>query len=785
MTNQKTLDKLEYGKIIRQLKSYIQTEMAKKLADMISPSFDIEEIRTWHDEIEEAEMIRQQGKHIPIPYLQELGSAFKRLEVSASLNAREVAQIGKLLTTTNQVTDFFDQMKVEEKYYPALDIWVEQCVSLPKIIEKIHQTVSEDGSVLNSASVKLSNIRRGQTQTEQQIRNQLNQMLKSKANYLSDALITIRNERYVLPVKAEFKYQFGGTVHDQSSTGQTLYIEPQSVVELNNKLSQLHVEEKQEIERVLEEISMEIEPYVEEIRQNQAMIAQLDFIQAKADYAASINANKPKFSTDNQIALWQARHPLIDPKEIVANDILIGDQYHILVITGPNTGGKTIVLKTVGLIQLMGQSGLFIPCDEGSQLGVFDSIFADIGDEQSIEQSLSTFSSHMTNIVSIIKEATHQSMVLFDELGSGTDPQEGAALAMAILNYLRSVGATVMATTHYPELKVYAHEMPKTINASMEFDIDSLSPTYRLMIGVPGRSNALEISKRLGLREDILLDAQQGISTESQSLNEMVANLERERRETELKNATADEYLRRSESLLEDLRTEYDRYLAYKDSIFEKAKRIANEKVEDAQKEAEKLIQDIRDLQLVQGQNQTIKEHILIDKKNAFNDLKQPENLKKNKILQKAKRAQEFAVGDEVEVLSYGQRGTIIEKTGKNEYMVQMGILKMKFSSEELKALEKAKAKKKVNVQRKAGTKVNTSIDIRGQRYDAAMQKLTQYLDQALLSNHPMVTIIHGKGTGALREGVQKKLAQHSQVDHYEYSAPNAGGDGSTVVYFK
>lgn len=357
--------------------------------------------------------------------------------------------------------------------------------------------------------------------------------------------------------------------------------------------------------------------------------------------------------------------------------------------------------------------------------------------------------------------------MLFDELGSGTDPQEGAALAMAILDYLRKVGATVMATTHYPELKVYAHETPETINASMEFDIETLSPTYRLLIGVPGRSNALEISQRLGLREDILEAARSGVSQESQSLNEMVANLERERRETELKNTAADEYLKRSESLLQDLRTEYNRYLDQKEDLMEKAKRQANEKVAEAQKEAGKIVEEIRALQLEQGQSQTIKEHVLIDKKNAFDELKQPETLRKNKVLKKAKKEQQLKVGEDVEVLSYGQRGSIVEQTGDNEFVVQMGILKMKFPAEELKPLTKPKSKKRVNVQRSAGEIVSTTLDIRGHRYDAGMDKLNKYLDAALLSNHPMVTIIHGKGTGALREGVQKKLRSHPQVARY------------------
>lgn len=418
-------------------------------------------------------------------------------------------------------------------------------------------------------------------------------------------------------------------------------------------------------------------------------------------------------------------------------------------------------------------------------MGVFDDIFADIGDEQSIEQSLSTFSSHMTNTVRILEQATYQSLVLFDELGSGTDPQEGAALAMAILNYFRKVDATVMATTHYPELKLYAHDTPKTINASMEFDVTTLSPTYRLLIGVPGRSNAFDISQRLGLRADILEEARGGIDTETQSVNEMVANLERERREAELAHEEALEQLALAEQLHKDLRTEYNRWLEQKNQIVEKAKQEANEKVEDAKNQAEKILQEIRELQLEQGSRDNIKEHVLIDKKNAFDDLKMPENLKKNKVLRRAKRQRQFHEGDDVEVISYGQRGTIVEQTGAEEYIVQMGILKMKVKADELEPLDKVESKVKVNVQRSAGPKVQTTLDLRGERYENALHRLSQYLDSALLSHHPMVTIIHGKGTGALRQGVREALKRHPQVDHFEYSAPNAGGNGSTVVYFK
>lgn len=783
--NQKIYETLEFAKVQKQVEQYIQTALGKEKIKAMRISNNYDELMQWQSETEQAFSILTQRKRMPIPRLTNLNPALQRLKFEATLNGQEIAQIGRLLAATKQLIEFFDQLAKEEKYYPALTSWVNQCVHLPMIEKLIVQSIADDGSVLSTASTQLASIRRQQTQIEAQIRNQLNSLVKSKANQLSDTLITMRNDVYVLPVKAEHRHQFGGRVHDQSSTGQTLYIEPQAVMLLNQKRSELAVAERKEIERILMEISLELMPHHDDLMHNQLMVAQLDFIQARAEHAQALEAVRPKFSLENHIALWQARHPLIDPQSIVANDLIIGEEYRALIITGPNTGGKTILLKTLGLLQMMAQTGLHIPADKGSQVGIFDDIFADIGDEQSIEQSLSTFSSHMTNTVRILEQATYQSLVLFDELGSGTDPQEGAALAMAILNYLRKIDATVMATTHYPELKLYAHDTPKTINASMEFDVTTLSPTYRLLIGVPGRSNAFDISKRLGLREDILEEARAGIDTDTQSVNEMVANLERERREAELAHDEALEQLAQAEQLHQDLRTEYERWLEQKNLIVEKAKQEANEKVEEAKNQAEKILQEIRDLQLERGSKDNIKEHVLIDKRNAFDELKMPENLKKNKVLRRAKRQNQLKVGDDVEVLSYGQRGTIIEQIAVDTYIVQMGILKMKLKTEELEPLEKIENKVKVNVQRNAGQKVQTTLDLRGERYENAMHRLKQYLDSALLSHHPMVTIIHGKGTGALRQGVKQILSQHSQVDRFEYSAPNAGGDGSTVVYFK
>lgn len=780
---------LEFDKIIEQIETLTQTKAGQQKVQQLAPSDDLDTLITWQQETDQSLELLQRSYHIPIVTLGNLEEAFKRLELGAGLNGKELNMIKHLLVSCRDTVRFFKHQAEEEKWYPQLSYWADQMIDIPHIISALTNALEDDGSVKTSASSKLSTIRRQQDQSETQARKILNDLIKRQSEQLSDKLITIRNQRYVLPVKATYRASFKGTVHDESGTGQTLFIEPQAVVQLNNKLSELAIQERREIERILFELSQQLMPYVEEIRLNETFIAQLDFIQARAKYAKETNATRPYFNEDNQIALWQAHHPLIDRKQSVANDILLGENYHALIITGPNTGGKTILLKTLGLLQLMGQSGLHIPAKERSQLGVFDGVYADIGDEQSIEQSLSTFSSHMTNIVEMINSFTHRSLLLFDELGSGTDPQEGAALAMGILEYIRKVGATVMATTHYPELKVYAHEAPGTINASMEFDQDTLSPTYRLLIGVPGRSNAIEISQRLGLRSDILQMARQGITVESQSMNEMVANLEHQRRKAEETEYQAQEQLNKADDLLRDLRREFNRYQTTKDQLMDRARQEANEVVEKAQEDAEKIIQEIRDLQLEQGEHKTIKEHVLIDKRTALNKLKQPQELKKNRVLRRAKKKKQLKIGDDVEVLTYGQRGTIIEADAKNkEYIVQMGILKLTVKEKDLKPLKDQQDDTpavRVNVQRSAGPKAPTSLDLRGERYEQAINRLDQYIDSALLSHHPQVTIIHGKGTGALRQGVHQYLKRHPQVDSYAYSHPNAGGDGSTVVVFK
>ena len=745
--------------------------------------------KTIQNKIEETtdgvELLRlKQG--IPIPRLKDISFALKRLELEAGLNGRELSDILRVLTTTHEVERFFEKVEEEEIALKRVPRLVEKLESIPEVTSELEASIREDGYVLDSASPTLHGVRVGIQKTEQDIRRQMDQYLTGKnAQYLSDTIITIRNDRYVLPVKAEYKSVFGGTVHDQSSTGQTLFMEPQAVVNLNNKLREYQIQEKREVERILWELSQKLMPYTNSLHQNHYVLARLDVVNAKALYAHELRATEPIIDANNYVALWQAWHPLLEREKAVANDIILGEEYQAIVITGPNTGGKTILLKTVGVIQLMAQMGLYIPAGENSRVGVFTEIFADIGDEQSIEQNLSTFSSHMSNIVSILKQINDKSLLLIDEIGSGTDPQEGSSLAIAILDYIASKQSYVIASTHYPELKAYGYDRPKTINASMEFDGDTLQPTYQLLLGVPGRSNAFDISKRLGLPSIIIDQARGLLSEEDQDLNAMISDLEQKRRRAQRDADKMRHQLELSTQLLEDLQRETEQFQANKARLLEEAKERANTLIEQSQDDADKILSEIRELQLRSKQS-TVKEHEMIEKKTALKDLKHEQALKKNKVLRKEKAKKALQVGQSVEVLSFGQRGTLVEKVNDKEWVVQMGIIKMKIAVEDLSPIAEAQeAKQQVIVKSARASHVSSELDLRGKRYEEAMKDLELYLDAAILANYPRVTIIHGRGTGAIQQGVHKVLRSHRSVASFEFAPMNTGGNGATIVTFK
>lgn len=784
--NSKIEKVLEFDKIRAQLAEYATSEKGKQMIKELP--IEVEEKAIQH-KIEETadgvELLRlKQG--IPIPRLKDISFALKRLELEAGLNGRELSDILRVLTTTHEVERFFEKVEEEEIALKRIPRLVEKLESIPDVTKELEASIREDGYVLDSASPTLHGIRVGIQKTEQEIRRQMDQYLTGKnAQYLSDTIITIRNDRYVLPVKAEYKSVFGGTVHDQSATGQTLFMEPQAVVNLNNKLREYQVQEKREVERILWELSQKLMPYTNSLHQNHYVLARLDVVNAKALYANEIKATEPIIDRQNHVALWKAWHPLLDREKAVANDIILGEEYQAIVITGPNTGGKTILLKTVGVIQLMAQMGLYIPAGENSRVGIFTEIFADIGDEQSIEQNLSTFSSHMSNIVSILKKINDKSLLLIDEIGSGTDPQEGSSLAIAILDYIASKQSYVIASTHYPELKAYGYDRPKTINASMEFDGDTLQPTYQLLLGVPGRSNAFDISKRLGLPSIIIDQARGLLSEEDQDLNAMISDLEQKRRRAQRDADKMRHQLELSTQLLEDLQKETEQFKANKARLLEEAKERANTLIEQSKDDADKILSEIRELQLRSKQS-TVKEHEMIEKKTALTDLKHEQALKKNKVLRKEKAKKAMQVGQSVEVLSFGQRGTLAEKVSDEEWVVQMGIIKMKIAIEDLAPIaETQEAKQQVIVKSARSSHVSSELDLRGKRYEEAMKDLELYLDAAILANYPRVTIIHGRGTGAIQQGVHKVLRSHRSVASYEFAPMNTGGNGATIVTFK
>ena len=652
---------------------------------------------------------------------------------------------------------------------------------------EINNCIDDNGAVLDSASQTLRSIRQSLRAEEGKVRSKLESLIRGSnaAKMLSDTLVTIRNDRFVIPVKQEYRHHYGGIVHDQSSSGQTLFIEPDSVVQANNEIHRLKMKEQAEIERILLALSAMVQEVASDLFNLVKVLGDIDVILAKGKYGQANKCTMPKMNQDGYIRLIRARHPLLPIESAIPNDIEFGKDITAIVITGPNTGGKTVTLKTVGLCTLMAQAGLPVPALDGSELAVFEQLFADIGDEQSIEQSLSTFSSHMVNIVDILQKFDHESLVLFDELGAGTDPQEGAALAISILDEVHGRGARVMATTHYPELKAYGYNRPGVANASVEFDIETLSPTYRLLIGVPGRSNAFEISSRLGLPESIIDRAKGFTGTDRHEVESMIASLEETRRQSEDDAERSHALLLESETLRKELQDKLQAYEERKEALDKKAKEKARKIVDEAKREAEAIIAELREMR--KNADQVVKEHELIE---ARKRLEEATPLEDNKVLKKAAqvkaRAQNLVVGDEVKVLSYGQRGTLLEKVSNTEWVVQMGILKMKISDSDLEYIKPEKEP----VLRTAGVKnrnshVKLELDLRGERYEDAIVRTEKYIDDALLSNYGRVSIIHGVGTGALRQGIQSYLKKHKRVKSFRFGEAGEGGLGVTVVELK
>ena len=786
--NSKILKILEFERITARLANLTITNPAKEMANNLRPSDNYQEIaKNLRQTLALADILRIKGQ-LPLTDFNSVATSMKRLKVKANLNAQELGNILLVLTLAKEINAFVEGLDEKIKLDAILELLDE--LDVPEEFYRVlKNALNIDGTVLDSASSELARLRHDLRSNETEIKTRMDGYVKGRSNkYLSEAIVTIRDGRYVIPVKQEYRAKFGGIVHDQSASGQTLFIEPESVLNLNSRQQNLLAQERQEIQRILRELSNLAREEIPTISTISEVLAELDFIQAKAKLATELKATEPKLTQDQSLKLLKARHPLIDPTRVVPNDIYLGAEFDTMLITGPNTGGKTITLKTAGLLQLMAQSGLFIPAEEGSQVGVFKEIFADIGDEQSIEQSLSTFSSHINDIVDIMKNSHQDTLVLIDEIGAGTDPEEGASLAISILDFLRQRKAKIMVTTHYPELKLYGYNRERTTNASMEFDIKTLSPTYRLQIGIPGHSNAFAIARRLGMREDVVKNAEGLMKDVDSDINQMIATLNDQTKKATEARIQLQTSLARSRNLEKKLQDALDIYNQRVQKQLEFAQERANEVVAKKRKKAEEIIKELEE----QRKNGAlIKQNKLIDAKGEFNKLEQQAtNLANNRVLQREKRRHHVNVGDQVKVLSYGQTGVITKKLTDHDYEVQIGIIKVKVTDRDIERIETAKTGKQVAKQVRATSSLRRSnahseLDLRGERYDDAMTDLDRYIDSVLLAGLDTVTIIHGIGTGAIRKGVWNYLRSSHHVKSFNYAPANEGGNGATIVRLK
>ena len=776
--NTKILETLEFNKIKALFEPHLLTEQGLEELKGLAPTTKEDKIKQAFAEMEEMQALFVEQPHFTILATREISAVCKRLEMGADLNIEEFLLLKRVLLASRELQSFYANL--ENVRLDQLARWFEKLHDFPQLQGNL-QALNDAGFIENFASEELARIRRKIHDSESQVRDVLQDLLKQKAQMLTEGIIASRNGRQVLPVKNTYRNKIAGVVHDISASGNTVYIEPREVVKLSEEIASLRADERYEMIRILQELSERVRPHAAEIANDAWIIGHLDLIRAKVRFIQERQAVVPQLSENQEIQLLHVRHPLV--KNAVANDVHFGKELTVIVITGPNTGGKTIMLKTLGLTQLMAQSGLPILADKGSRVGIFEEIFADIGDEQSIEQSLSTFSSHMTNIVDILGKVNQHSLLLLDELGAGTDPQEGAALAMAILEDLRLRQVKTMATTHYPELKAYGIETAFVQNASMEFDTASLRPTYRFMQGVPGRSNAFEIAKRLGLSDVIVEDASQQVNQDN-DVNRIIEQLEEQTLESRKRLDNIREVEQENLKMNRALKKLYNELNREKETELNKAREQAAEIVELALSESDQILKNLHS-------KSQLKPHEIIEAKAELKKLA-PEkvDLSKNKVLQKAKKKRAPKVGDDIVVLSYGQRGTLTNQLKDGRWEAQVGLIKMTLEEKEfdlVQAQQEAPVKKKqVNVVKRAsGRGPQARLDLRGKRYEEAMNELDAFIDQALLNNMAQVDIIHGIGTGVIREGVTKYLQRNKHVKSFGYAPQNAGGSGATIVTFK
>lgn len=783
---QRVLKTLEYDKIVALLIDKASCTYGKEKAAELIPFLRLDEVITAQQGTEQAATVLRLKGSVPLGGIRDIRGPVQRARLNAMLAPMELLDIASTVMAGRRLKTFLLDM-CEDHELPLLQQQAERIEGLRELETEIRRCVDENGDILDSASLELRQVRQEIRQVESRIREKLDQMTRSSTyqKMLMENIVTIRGDRFVIPVKQEYRSVFGGIVHDQSASGATLFIEPEVIVEMNNKLRELRLREEREVERILYVLTEQVSFAVEALIENTEALTELDFMFAKAQLAWSMKAICPRINDRGYINMRKARHPLIPREVVVPVDVELGGEYQAIVVTGPNTGGKTVSLKTIGLLSLMTMAGLHIPAEEESEMTVFSSVFADIGDEQSIEQSLSTFSSHMTNIIQILAKMDDKSLVLFDELGAGTDPTEGAALAMSIIDHVIDSGARLVATTHYSELKAYAYDRPEVINASVEFDVQTLRPTYRLLIGVPGRSNAFAIARRLGLPEHIIDVARGSISEEDNQVESMIASLERNRKSAEADRLAAKAAREEAEELRRRLEEERAQFAEEKNKRMERAEDEARIAVQLAKEEAETIIRELREMM---AEGMEIKEHRLIDAKKRLGNAVLELEKEKVKKPAKAVRATQIKVGDEVMVTSFGQKGTVLEKVNNEEFLVQIGIMKMKVKRDDMHVQnsiqQKPQAAPYTSVKRRSDN-IKMDLDLRGYNVEDSIREIDQFLDDALLAGLHSVSIIHGHGTGVLRKGVHEYLRNHRNVKSFRLGGQGEGGVGATIAELK
>lgn len=785
----KTLRVLEYQKIKENLKKYTRTSAAKDIIDELEPYDNIYEVKEHLQETKEAFQLLTKKGNPPFEGIYDVREATKRAEKGSVLLPEQLIRIASMLKCARLFKDYIAHKEEEESYRVLEDICI-GIVPLKKVEDEIFKAIISEEEIADRASEELYNIRRKLREKSSSVKDKVNSLVRSNSKYLQEHLYTIRGDRYVLPVRTEYRDAVPGLIHDQSSSGATLFIEPMGLVNLNNEIRELTLKEKAEIERILRILSQSVTDNVEIVENNGNILWELDFVFAKAKYASEINAICPEVNNDGIIDLIEVRHPLIDPKVVVPSDIYLGREFTSLVITGPNTGGKTVTLKTVGLIQLMAMSGILIPARQNSAVSFFHKIYADIGDEQSIEQSLSTFSSHMTNIVGIIENADENSLVLFDELGSGTDPTEGAALAVSILENLRKRGTRVVATTHYSELKGYALKSIGVENASVEFNVETLRPTYKLLIGIPGKSNAFEISRRLGLPEYIIDSARENISKDTLEFEELIQSLQQKSIKAENDARIAEMLKKDAEKLKERYAEKLYKFEKSRENALYDAQREAKQLIREAKEESDTILKNIRELEKM-GYSSEVRTKLEEERKKIKNKLENAEFASQKTEEAKGEKLKSINEGDEVYLPKLNQNVIVISKVdSKGEVQVQAGIMKINVKLSDLRKSKASPEDKKIRKMEKREAKLNlrnvaTSVDLRGMDSEEASYTVDKYLDEVYLAGLNEVSIIHGKGTGVLRNAITDLLRSHPHVKGFRLGNYGEGGTGVTVVEIK